>query len=177
VSASEIYRWARRWQRCHDGKPINQAERWSIRRILVEVAEPIGRAPLAAGPGFGVYVTPNYLPTRLNLLILRRISDNWLATVSQESAQRLKKGGYTMDQTNRDLMLASLQRVAMRMLEVSQADRERVYAGYQKDFAKDAEKAGFPPKEAEEFGQKYLEFLRALVKIIEDGGGAAGGRA
>jgi hypothetical protein len=50
VSASEIYRWARRWQRCHDGKPINQAERWSIRRILVDVAEPIGRASTIGRP-------------------------------------------------------------------------------------------------------------------------------
>jgi len=33
VSASEIYhRWARRWQRCHDGRPINQAESaWSAK--------------------------------------------------------------------------------------------------------------------------------------------------
>ena len=40
----------RRWQRCHDGKPINQAERWSIRRILVGVAEPIGRASTRGRP-------------------------------------------------------------------------------------------------------------------------------
>jgi hypothetical protein len=50
VSASEIYRWARRWQRCHDGKPINQAERWSIRRILVRIADPVAHASTRGCP-------------------------------------------------------------------------------------------------------------------------------
>jgi hypothetical protein len=50
VSASEIYRWARRWQRCRDGKRINQRERWSIRRRLVEIAEPVGRASTIGRP-------------------------------------------------------------------------------------------------------------------------------
>jgi hypothetical protein len=30
LSASAIYDWCRRWQRRHDGKRINQRERWSI---------------------------------------------------------------------------------------------------------------------------------------------------
>jgi hypothetical protein len=82
-----------------------------------------------------------------------------------------------MDDANRDLMLASLQRVAMQMLEVPKADRERVYADHQKAFAKAAAATRLDPKAAEEFGLKYLEYLRAMVNIIEAGGGAAGGRA
>jgi hypothetical protein len=50
VSASDIYRWARSWRRCRDGKRINQGERWGIRRILVEIAEPVGRATTIGRP-------------------------------------------------------------------------------------------------------------------------------
>ena len=115
--------------------------------------------------------------TRLNLLILRRISDGSLATVSLESAQRLKKGGYAIDQTNRDLMLASLHRVAMKALELPASERETLYERLKVDLVKGVPGADLHPEAAEEFGKKYLEFLRALVKMIEAGGGATGGRA
>jgi hypothetical protein len=124
--------------------------------------------------GFGAYVTHSYMLTRLNLLILRRISE---ATVSLESAQRLKKGGYAIDQTNRDLMLASLHRVAMKVLELPASERETLYERLKVDLVKGAPGADLHPEAAEEFGKKYLEFLRALVKMIEAGGGATGGRA
>src|SRR5262245_29455754 len=50
LSASVIYQWARRWQRRHDGAPINQAERWSIRRALLAVADPTYRAGTIGRP-------------------------------------------------------------------------------------------------------------------------------
>jgi hypothetical protein len=82
-----------------------------------------------------------------------------------------------MDDSNRSLMMASLQRVAMQMLELPKAERENVFNGYREGFAKDAAAAGLDPKAALEFGDKYMEFLRTLVKIIEASGGGAGGRA
>ena len=126
--------------------------------------------------GFGAYVTHSYMLTRLNLLILRRISDGSLATVSLESAQRLKKREDMRSIRPRDLMLASLHRVAMKVLELPASERE-TYERLKVDLVKGAPGADLHPEAAEEFGKKYLEFLRALVKMIEAGGGATGGRA
>jgi hypothetical protein len=55
------------------------------RRAIASVA-----LTLAASPGFGVYVTYSYLLTSRNPLILQRILDGWLATVSHESARSAK---------------------------------------------------------------------------------------
>ena len=81
-----------------------------------------------------------------------------------------------MDTANRDLM-ASLQRMAMRMLEVPAPKRDRLYEAFKADFLKNVPAEDMAPKEAEEFGRRYLELLRAMVKRIEIAGGAAGGRA
>lgn len=115
--------------------------------------------------------------TQLNLLILRRISDGSLATVSLKSAQRLKKREDMRSIRPRDLMLASLHRVAMKVLELPASERETLYERLKVDLVKGAPGADLHPEAAEEFGKKYLEFLRALVKMIEAGGGATGGRA
>jgi hypothetical protein len=40
VSASDIYRWFKRWQ----AREFGQWERWSITRVLMTIADPIGRA-------------------------------------------------------------------------------------------------------------------------------------
>jgi hypothetical protein len=50
LSASTIYEWSRRWQRRHDGRRINQRERWSIVRILETVAVRAGRAKTIGRP-------------------------------------------------------------------------------------------------------------------------------
>jgi hypothetical protein len=50
VSASLVYEWARRWQRRHDRKRINQRERHSIRRVLLTIADPITRASTRGRP-------------------------------------------------------------------------------------------------------------------------------
>ena len=114
--------------------------------------------------------------TQLNLLILRRISDGSLATVSLESAQNSKREDMRSIRP-RDLMLASLHRVAMKVLELPASERETLYERLKVDLVKGAPGADLHPEAAEEFGKKYLEFLRALVKMIEAGGGATGGRA
>ena len=114
--------------------------------------------------------------TQLNLLILRRISDGSLATVSLKSAQNSKREDMRSIRP-RDLMLASLHRVAMKVLELPASERETLYERLKVDLVKGAPGADLHPEAAEEFGKKYLEFLRALVKMIEAGGGATGGRA
>ena len=114
--------------------------------------------------------------TQLNLLILRRISDGSLATVSLKSAQKPKREDMRSIRP-RDLMLASLHRVAMKVLELPASERETLYERLKVDLVKGAPGADLHPEAAEEFGKKYLEFLRALVKMIEAGGGATGGRA
>jgi hypothetical protein len=53
----------------------------------------------------------------------------------------------------------------------------RAYEAFKADFLKNVPAEDMAPKEAEEFGRRYLELLRAMVKRIEIGGGAAGGRA
>jgi hypothetical protein len=76
-----------------------------------------------------------------------------------------------------DLIMASLPGIAVQILEVPKSEREGLYTDFGIGFRKQAAAAGLDPKPAEEFGQKYLEFLRALVRIIESGGGASGGHA
>ena len=46
VSATDIYCWCRRWRSSRFGMP----ERWSIVRILRQIAEPVGRAPTIGRP-------------------------------------------------------------------------------------------------------------------------------
>ena len=48
-SSTEIYNWTHARQRQH-GEPVRQRERRSVRRILLEVAEPIGRAETIGRP-------------------------------------------------------------------------------------------------------------------------------
>ena len=82
-----------------------------------------------------------------------------------------------MDAANRDLMMASLQRMTMRMLEVPAPKRDRAYEAFKADFLKNVPAEDMAPKAAEEFARGYLDLLRSMVKFIEICGGAAGGRA
>src|SRR5262249_51702299 len=50
LSASLVYDWARRWQRRHDEKRINQRERYSIVRVLMTMAVRDGRAGTRGRP-------------------------------------------------------------------------------------------------------------------------------
>jgi hypothetical protein len=50
LSASLVYDWARRWQRRHDEKRINQRERYSIVRVLITMAVRDGRAGTRGRP-------------------------------------------------------------------------------------------------------------------------------
>jgi hypothetical protein len=46
ASGSDIYRWCKRWQ----AREFGQWERWSIVRVLRQIAEPIGRADTIGRP-------------------------------------------------------------------------------------------------------------------------------
>ena len=50
LSATTLYEWCRRWQRRHDGKRINQRERWSIVRALRVMCDRLDRAPTIGRP-------------------------------------------------------------------------------------------------------------------------------
>src|SRR5262249_7778219 len=50
LSVSLVYDWARRWQRRHDEKRINQRERYSIVRVLMTMAVRDGRAGTRGRP-------------------------------------------------------------------------------------------------------------------------------
>jgi hypothetical protein len=50
VPADVLYSWARRWPRSLDGQRINQRERHSIVRVLVVMAERVGRASTPGRP-------------------------------------------------------------------------------------------------------------------------------
>jgi hypothetical protein len=54
VSASDIYQWCQRWQSKRFGHP----ERWSIVRVLRQVAEPVGRASTIGRPWLWRLKTP-----------------------------------------------------------------------------------------------------------------------
>jgi division protein CdvB (Snf7/Vps24/ESCRT-III family) len=72
-----------------------------------------------------------------------------------------------------DEIEASLHRMAMKVLEAPASEREAVYETMRQSL-KDA--AGVAPVD-KGFEEQYMTWLRALVRIIESGGGAKGGTA
>jgi hypothetical protein len=54
VSASDIYRWCKRWQ----AREFGQWERWSITRVLMTMADQIGRASTRGNPWIWRLKTP-----------------------------------------------------------------------------------------------------------------------
>jgi dTDP-4-amino-4,6-dideoxygalactose transaminase len=72
---------------------------------------------------------------------------------------------------------ASLHRMALKVLEVPRSDREAVYEVLRESFAETRRILNIGDKEAADFEANYMTWLRALVSIIERGGGAGGGKA
>jgi len=67
----------------------------------------------------------------------------------------------------------SLHRMAMKVLEAPPSEREAVYEIMRQSWKETV--AEIPVDEG--FEEQYMTWLRALVRIIEQGGGAKGGRA
>jgi hypothetical protein len=72
-----------------------------------------------------------------------------------------------------DAIEASLHRMAMEVLEAPESEREAVYDTMRQSLKDAAELA--PVDKG--FEEQYMIWLRALVRIIESGGGAKGGAA
>jgi hypothetical protein len=67
----------------------------------------------------------------------------------------------------------SLHRMAMRVLEEPESEREAVYEILRQSLKETASVVPADPG----FEEQYMIWLRALVRSIESGGGAKGGRA
>jgi hypothetical protein len=67
----------------------------------------------------------------------------------------------------------SLHRMAMKVLETPPSEREAVYEIMRQSWKEAV--AEIPVDEG--FEEQYMTWLRALVRIIESGGGAKGGKA
>jgi O-succinylbenzoate synthase len=74
-----------------------------------------------------------------------------------------------------DAIMGTLQRQAMRVLEEPKETREEVYEIVRQSIADTASDSGI--EISPDFENMYMTHLRALVAIIERGGGAGGGRA
>jgi hypothetical protein len=73
-------------------------------------------------------------------------------------------------------ILRMIERQAMEVGAFPIAEREARYALIKDLYRKSAKKLGMSASQAAEFGEKLEAWVRALVGIIESGGGASGGR-
>jgi hypothetical protein len=76
---------------------------------------------------------------------------------------------------NLDVVMGSLQRMAMQVLEAPKEDREKVYEDIRENFAETWRSHGATFNIGPDFVEQYMIHLRELVSIIERG--AAGGSA
>jgi hypothetical protein len=72
-----------------------------------------------------------------------------------------------------DAIEGSLHRMAMKIVEAPTSEREGMYASMRESLKKT--KQAIPVDNG--FLEQYMTWLRALVSMIERGGGAKGGRA
>jgi len=76
-----------------------------------------------------------------------------------------------------DASIGSVQRIALRIVSLPASGRNEQFAVVRRHFAEGIEKFGMKGETAEKWLNLQMEGLRALVKEIEAGGGAAGGTA
>ena len=72
-----------------------------------------------------------------------------------------------------DALMGSLQRNAMRVIETPNSEREAVYKIMEESLLETSQEIQM----TEDFREQYMTWLRAMVSIIESGGGAQGGTA
>jgi hypothetical protein len=72
-----------------------------------------------------------------------------------------------------DALLGNLQRMAMKVIETPKSEREAVYKIMEESLVETSEEIQM----SEGFREQYMTWLRAMVSIIESGGGAQGGTA
>jgi hypothetical protein len=71
----------------------------------------------------------------------------------------------------------AVHRRAMELIELPTEKREERYAYYRRVYYEGAKADGASEVQARELSESMDEWVRALVAIIETGGGAEGGRA
>jgi hypothetical protein len=71
----------------------------------------------------------------------------------------------------------SLHRMALKVLEAPMSEREAVYEIMRESLAETQRALNFDENESASFEKNYMIWLRALVDMIERGGGAQGGKA
>ena len=76
-----------------------------------------------------------------------------------------------------DVVLKAVQRRAMEIAALPEGEREARYSYIHDAYRQSALKLGTAEVSAAELADKMVEFTRAMVGIIETGGGASGGRA
>ena len=74
-------------------------------------------------------------------------------------------------------ILASLHRMALKVAKSPKADREAGYELMRASLGDAGRALNLSDKEMADFEANYMTWLRALVDLIERGGGAPGGRA
>ena len=74
-------------------------------------------------------------------------------------------------------ILASLHRMALKVAKSPKADREAGYELMRASLGDAGRALNLSDKEVADFEVNYMTWLRALVDLIERGGGAPGGRA
>jgi hypothetical protein len=72
---------------------------------------------------------------------------------------------------------ASLHRMASKVLEAPLSQREAVYEDIRENFSRESPELNISDEYAADFAANYMNWLRALVSIIEDSGGGRGGTA
>ena len=72
---------------------------------------------------------------------------------------------------------ASLHRMALKVLESPKSEREAVYEIMRESLSETRGDLKLGDKEMDGFEENYMTWLRALVDMIEHGGGAQGGKA
>lgn len=74
-------------------------------------------------------------------------------------------------------MMEAINKNAQRVLAVGPDARKPIYDAIEDAYRKAAMDIGRTPEQATGMGRQMREFVAALVKIIEDSGGATGGNA
>jgi hypothetical protein len=102
---------------------------------------------------------------------------NFTPLACHKEAQQMAKSSPESKQENLEMILASLHRMALIVLELPKSDREAIYEDVRASLADMRQALNLSDKEMADFEDSYMTWLRAMVDMIEHGGGAQGGKA
>ena len=76
-----------------------------------------------------------------------------------------------------EAIMGSLNRMAMKVIEAPETEREAIYEALRQSWIETQRQAGLHDKEVAELAQQYMIWLSELVSLIERSGGTQGGTA